>query len=74
MERVTKLDLQKGAKVSGCLINGAVIDPHKAISAKDNVLDAPGPDFDRDWLPQSAEYKAVGYRPISRRHGTPATD
>lgn len=60
-----ELDLQKGGKVSGCLIDGAVIDAHKAISANDNVLDAPDPKFDRAFVPEASQYRGIGYRPVS---------
>lgn len=58
-----ELDLQKGGKVSRCLINGAVMDPLRVISALDNILEAPDPRFNRDFLPGAAEYRNAGYRP-----------
>jgi parallel beta helix pectate lyase-like protein len=57
-----ELDLRKGGSVSQCFINGFVIDPLKVISAKDNVLDAPDPEFNRELVAESVEYRKAGYR------------
>jgi hypothetical protein len=60
-----ELDLQKGGKVSECLINGAVFDPHKAMSTQGNLLDAPDPKVNRALVPEASEYRGIGYRPGS---------
>jgi len=64
MERY-ELDLPSGGKVSGCLIKGLVRDPRKAVSAQMNVLNAPTPQFSKDYVPESPEYQSAGYRPVS---------
>jgi hypothetical protein len=61
-----ELDLSKGARVSACFINGPVIDPAQSVSSSNNVLKAPDPKLDAEFVPQSPEYSSVGYRPASR--------
>ena len=61
-----ELDLQAGATVSGCLIKGAILDPRLSVSTKENVLNAAPPMFNKDFVPETAEYKSVGYRPVSK--------
>jgi len=61
-----ELDLRAGAKVSGCVIRGAILDPRHRVSANDNVLDAPPPRFTPGFVPQAPQYKTAGYRPVSR--------
>jgi hypothetical protein len=62
-----ELDLMKGGKVEGCMINGRVIDPLKVVEAAENVLDAAAPDFDERFVPRTAGYPGVGYRPTAVR-------
>ncbi|HKS38066.1 MAG TPA: right-handed parallel beta-helix repeat-containing protein [Verrucomicrobiae bacterium] len=57
-----ELDLQKGGSVSRCFINGVLIDPLKVVAANDNVLDAPDPEFNRELVSESVEYRKAGYR------------
>jgi hypothetical protein len=59
-----ELDLSAGASVSGCVIRGAVRDPRGALSSSPNVLNAPLPGFDDEYVPQAPEYKNAGYRPM----------
>ncbi len=58
-----ELNLYAGAKVSGCLIRGALIDPRHFVSGTENVLDAPPPLFDANYVPAAAPYQQAGYRP-----------
>jgi Right handed beta helix region len=60
-----ELDLPRGAKVSGCFINGVIRDPGHSVSSNENVLNAPSPKFNKDFVPEAPEYKAAGYRPVS---------
>jgi hypothetical protein len=61
-----ELAVNAGAKeVSGCLINGTILDSRKVVSASANVLHAPSPNFNRSFVPEAAEYKNAGYRPAS---------
>jgi len=62
-----ELDLPAGGKVSGCLIKGVVRDPRQAVSAQENVLNAPPPRFNKDFAPESPEYTGAGYRHVSPR-------
>ena len=59
-----ELDLQAGAKVTNCFISGVLIDPRHSVSAKENVLNAPQPKFDKDFIPETQAYQTVGYRPV----------
>ena len=59
-----ELAVNAGAKVSGCFFRGKVYDVTHAISAQENVLDAPPPKFDTYFVPQAPEYKTSGYRPV----------
>jgi hypothetical protein len=58
-----ELNLDAGAKVSGCLFRGRLFDPRHSISEINNVLNAPPPQFDKDYVPQAAAYSSAGYRP-----------
>lgn len=60
-----ELAVNAGARVAGCFINGTIHDAQKVVSATNNVLNAPSPQFDQHWVPQAPEYKNVGYRPVS---------
>ncbi len=62
-----ELDLREGGTVTGCLIGGSLQDPHRAISSRANVLNAPRPQFDSLFVPHAAEYQNAGYRPVSSR-------
>ena len=62
-----ELDLAKGGKVEGCVINGRVIDPLKVISGTRNVLNGGDPDFDERFVPHASGYARVGYRPTAVR-------
>jgi Right handed beta helix region len=59
-----ELAVNAGAKVSGCVLNGALHDFRHDVSDKENVLTAPPPRFDKDFLPAAPEYKDAGYRPL----------
>ncbi len=58
-----ELAVNAGAKVSGCFFNGTVHDVTHAVSAQENVLNAPPPRFNKDFVPEAPEYKCAGYRP-----------
>jgi hypothetical protein len=60
-----ELAVNAGAKVFGCFINGKIHDVRQDVSAKENVLDAPPPRFNKDFVPEAPEYKNAGYRPVS---------
>jgi hypothetical protein len=59
-----ELDLPAGGTVSGCFIKGVVRDPRQAVSALENVLNAPPPRFNKDFAPESPEFHGAGYRPV----------
>jgi hypothetical protein len=67
-----ELAVNSGAKVSGCLINGTVHDATHAVSASENVLNPPPPKFNKDFVPEAAEYKSAGYRPVALETGSDA--
>jgi hypothetical protein len=58
-----ELNLYAGAKVSGCLIRGALLDPRHSVSAINNALNAPPPLFDKNYVPAAPQYQHGGYRP-----------
>jgi hypothetical protein len=58
-----ELALSAGANVSGCLIRGVLLDPHHSVSGTNNMLNAPPPLFDKDYVPKAAQYQHAGYRP-----------
>jgi len=60
-----ELAVNAGGKVSGCLINGTVHDVGHVVSAQENVLDAPPPQFNKSFVPEAPEYKQAGYRPAT---------
>lgn len=60
-----ELAIPAGAKVSGCVITGPLLDPRQAVAATNNVLNAPPPRFDADFVPQAPEYAGAGYRPAA---------
>jgi len=68
-----ELAVNAGAKVSGCFINGTVHDARHDVSSAENVLNAPPPRFNKDFVPEAPEYKNAGYRPVSST-GRPAAN
>jgi len=60
-----ELAVNAGGKVSGCLINGTVHDVGHVVSARENVLDAPPPQFNKSFVPAAPEYQHAGYRPAT---------
>jgi len=58
-----ELAVNAGAKVSGCLFNGTLHDIRQIVSAQENVMNAPPPQFDSDFVTAAAEYQRAGYRP-----------
>jgi hypothetical protein len=59
-----ELAVNAGAKVSGCFIKGTIHDVRGDVSAKENLLNAPPPQFNKDFVPEAPEYKNAGYRPV----------
>ena len=59
-----ELAVNAGAKASGCFINGTIHDVRRDVSTKENVLDAPPPQFNKDFVPEAPEYNNAGYRPV----------
>ena len=58
-----EIDITDGRGVSGCWIHGEENDLRKTIDPKQNVLNAPDPQFDDRYRPQAKEYNNVGYHP-----------
>ncbi len=59
-----EVDVSTGGVFSGCLFRGTVMDPTHSISGANNILNAPPPLFDANYVPFAAEYKQAGYRPL----------
>lgn len=58
-----EMDVSSGTQVKGNLIHGDISDLKGVISLTENRFDPPDPRFDHLFVPQSAEYSGVGYRP-----------
>ena len=61
-----EIDIVDSAGVRGSFIHGDTNDLRQTIDPKANRLDPPDPRFDAAFVPQTAEYAKVGYRPVSR--------
>jgi hypothetical protein len=59
-----ELAVNAGAKVSGCLIRGPIHDARRDVREQ-NVLNAPPPRFNKDFVPEASGYEKAGYRPVS---------
>src|SRR5581483_3337567 len=59
-----ELDLPAGGTVKGCAIRGAIRDPLGRISPKDNLLNAPAPAFDKEFVPHAPELLKKGYHSV----------
>ena len=62
-----EIDILDGSGVSGCWIEGKIIDLRKTINPANNVLNAPDPEFDQAYEPLAKEYAGVGYRPQKQK-------
>ena len=60
-----ELAVNAGAKVSECFIKGTLHDVRQDVSDTKNQLNAPPPQFSKDYVPEAPEYKNAGYRPVS---------
>jgi hypothetical protein len=62
-----ELDLRAGARISGSVINGLVLDPYPSVSGKDNLLNAAPPKFNQDFVPEAPDYKrpAIARSPLN---------
>jgi hypothetical protein len=60
-----ELAVNAGAKVSGCFIKGTLHDARRDVSDTKNLLNAPPPQFNKDYAPEAPEYKNAGYRSVS---------
>lgn len=61
-----ELAVNAGASVKGCVFTGRIIDVQQRVSATENLLLAPPPQFDADFVPAAPEYAKAGYRPIAK--------
>jgi hypothetical protein len=59
-----EIDILDAAGVKGCFIHGDVGDLRGTINREANTFDPPDPRFDAQFVPQSPQYAAVGYRPV----------
>lgn len=66
-----ELDLSAGGTVRNCRLRGALRDPRRCVSAKENLLEAPPPRFDQELVPTAPEYQGIGYRPRATRETVP---
>jgi hypothetical protein len=68
-----ELAVNSGATVSGCFFNGTLLDSSHVISPTNNVFAAPAPQFNAEFVPEAADYRRAGYRPVGRRANPPKT-
>lgn len=61
-----EIDITSGAGVRESFIHGETNDLRGTIDRSVNTFDPPDPRFDAQFVPQAAEYAAVGYRPPHR--------
>jgi hypothetical protein len=60
-----ELAVNAGAVVRGCVFTGKIIDVQQKVSATENLLSAPPPRFDANFVPAAPEYANAGYRPVT---------
>ena len=60
-----ELAVNAGAKCSGCFFRGKLHDVTHVVTSPNNVVEAPPPGFNKEFVPEAPEYQGVGYRPIS---------
>ncbi len=60
-----ELDLQKGARVTGCVIRGPILDPQHSVDRAINTLDPAKLELDPSFVPAIGTFPGVGYRPFS---------
>jgi hypothetical protein len=58
-----ELAVNAGARVLGCFIKGTLQDARGIVSGTNNVLNAPPPRFNPEFVPQTPDYRDAGYRP-----------
>ncbi|MEN9678502.1 MAG: hypothetical protein RIS76_4398 [Verrucomicrobiota bacterium] len=63
-----ELDLQKGARVTRCVVRGPILDPQKSFDHALNALDPVDLNLDPTFVPASGTYPNAGYRPINPAH------
>jgi hypothetical protein len=61
-----ELAVNAGAMVKGCVFTGGIIDVQQKVSATENILSAPPPRFDADFVPAAPVYANAGYRPTAK--------
>jgi hypothetical protein len=60
-----EIDILNASGVTNCWLNGEISDLRGTLKSDTNHLEAPDPQFDEDFVPASADYAAIGYRPAS---------
>lgn len=60
-----EVDILDASGVSNCWLNGEIADLRGTLNSDKNSLEAPDPLFDEAFVPTSAEYATIGYRPAS---------
>lgn len=58
-----EIDIADGSGVRHCFFHGEIEDLQETVSRRDNVFQAPDPQFDALFRPLAPEYADVGYRP-----------
>jgi hypothetical protein len=67
-----ELDLQQGGTVRDCVIQGAVLDPRRAIAAAKNQVNPSGFQLDEERVPARGAFEGLGYRPVAGVSSSPA--
>ncbi len=69
-----EMDIIDGKNVAGCFLGGATVDLRGTLDASTNTLNAPDPEFDEWFEPQSPAYAGVGYRRFKNPGSSSSTE
>jgi hypothetical protein len=58
-----EIDIEDGAGVKRCFVRGEIDDLRGTVAKDANMLAAPDPQFDAQFVPRSPKYASAGYRP-----------
>lgn len=62
-----EIDIRDGSGVQGCYFQGEIDDLRNSLNPETNVLAAPNPQFDVQYIPLAKEYSDVGFRPTQQK-------
>jgi len=62
-----EIDIEDGAGVKRCFINGEIDDLRGTVTREANTFAAPDPQFDAQFVPRAPHYANAGYRPLEKK-------